>query len=187
MKRSLVFLTLLFFAFSSLHAQTAKGNYLLGGNILLDISSQKNEFDGEVLSETNTTLIGFTPKIGVFFSDVFVGGINLGFLSESTSNDTYTTLIAGPFIRLYYDAEEKISLFGHAGFNFMKPDLDEDASATSFEIGPGFAFFVSESVAVEALLTYQNTSLDWGGESDGKTTSSDIIFSVGVQAYLGGN
>jgi hypothetical protein len=45
----------------------------------------------------------------------------------------------------------------------MSVDLGEDfesQTGTSFNIGPGLAFFVSESVAIEGLLVYRNETMN---------------------------
>jgi hypothetical protein len=194
MRLPIVILAVFCFSLGTLNAQTVQGNFLLGGNIGLDVSSEKTKVGDETSDEsTNFTTIAFSPNFGYFITDEFVGGLGLGIILVSSDGNSATTLNVGPFVRYYYDVEDNLSIFGHLGFDFMSVDFGEDfesQTGTSFNIGPGVAFFVSESVAIEGLLVYRNATMNQGENVNGdevKDLSSDIIFSIGVQAYLGGN
>jgi hypothetical protein len=194
MRLPIVIIALICLGLGTVNAQTAQGNYLLGGNIGLDISSEKTKVGDETSDESvNFTTIAVSPNFGYFITDEIVGGLGLGFFSVSSDGNSSTSLNVGPFARYYYDVEDNVSIFGHVGFNFMSVDLGEDfesQTGTSFNIGPGLAFFVSESVAIEGLLVYRNETMNQGENINGdevKALSSCFVFSIGVQAYLGGN
>lgn len=173
--------------------QTDQGTILLGGSLSLDIQSQSVKIDGDKSDEsTNVTTFQIAPNVGIFITDEIAAGATVSFstISVEDSENNPSTIGIGPFARYYYDIQDNLSLFGQADFRFTSMstgDDDQDAlTGTSWGVGPGLAVFVSESVAIEALLQYRSSTMDTFVENR-EDLSSGVVFGIGVQAYIGGN
>lgn len=150
-------------------AQVEKGDWLVGGSIDINTSS-------------NTT-VSITPSAGYFFLNRFAAGgiFNLSYIK--TGEDKNTVLGIGPFAR-YYFGKGNLKPFLATEFLFgsSKSQIGNAASSTSnghnFFLGGGLAAFVNEHVAIETQAGYTNTKYSGSPSDDG------LAIRIGFQIYL---
>ena len=149
-------------------AQTEKGNYLVGGNFLLN-------------TPKNNTTIAFTPSAGYFVIPNLAVGANLSL--SYTKNTTKTTALGiGPFAR-YYLGTLNIRPFGEADYNFTTAKSKFGSTTTSlngtnFFLGAGLAAFINRNVAIEGLAGYSHSNYSHSNGSGG------FNLRIGFQVYL---
>lgn len=168
MKKS--FLALLTFMAIGLaaSAQTEQGNYLVGGNFILN-------------TPKNNTQIAFTPSAGYFVINNLAVGANLNLSYTKTTAKT-TGLGIGPFAR-YYLGTLNIRPFGEADFNFTSTKtkvstVSTSSNGTNFFLGAGLAAFINRNVAVEGLAGYSHSNYSHSNGSGG------FNLRIGFQVYL---
>ena len=184
MNKHLLALTLALFGFGIAgNAQLQKGYYLIGGNL----ASSSIGF-----SEGTPFNINITPKVAWFRNNNFaVGGfINLG---VTTAKDAGTSVNygVGPLARYYFgsstvntgttSARSSGRWFVEGDFGIQGINTTGAASTNGLGIGigPGVAYFINQSVALEALLKYNKV---FGFGNDGGQSLLSLNF--GFQIYL---
>lgn len=166
-------------------AQIQKGNVMVGGNIL----TSGFQFDAN-----NAFDITLNPKAAWFISDgVALGAdVNLGY---STADFTGNTLSYGVgALGRYYGAKGANEVINHSRFfgeatvgingRNINPYGDVASSNTTglgFSFGPGFTYFITQSVGLEALVKY-NGIVGFGNQ----TYTHGLGLGFGFQIYLPG-
>lgn len=160
---------LLFIFFTRLNGQTEKGDWMVGGGLRLNTSS-------------NNTEIAIEPNAGIFvINNLAVGGsISLDY---TKSGDTKVTSFGlGPFLRYYFtNAKARPLLQGNTNYLSRKvktPSTTSTNNGLNFFLGGGAAIFVSDQVSLDILLGYDHTKYK---DFDG---SGGFAFTVGFQVYL---
>lgn len=195
------------------NAQVEKGNILLGttvnltGNALSILSPQGNNVGvsfgkatskyGDNESESNITIFNFSPQVGYFFADGFVGGVTANFLyyseKEKDADDKYSTSIfkAGPFLRYYFEME-KIHPYLHAGaaFGNVTNDSSDDDKETILEVGGGVgvAIFLNEQVSFDIIAGYNYFQMKYDIKDnpiDYENTFQNFALDIGFTIMLG--
>lgn len=155
-------------------SQTEKGVLLVGGT-----AAMSNEFsEGDDRFSFN-----LIPNLGLFVDNDVAVGLSVGLSYQKRGDFNSRAVNFSPFGRFYIGMSEKAKFLLEAGFGLFYSKstsiLNGDPiSNDGFLVrgGPGIAFFLNESIAIEGILAYQK----FGGDFD----SSDIGLSIGVQAYL---
>jgi hypothetical protein len=173
-----------FLAITSGYAQTQKGNVLLGS----DISQLNLDFQ----SNNTTFAINIDPKVGIFFKDNRMLGAQLTF-GLATQNKT-TTIQYGlsAFGRYYFGAastglDRKTKWFieinaGIVGSNTSGANIQHTSTnGLGAGVGPGLSYFISRTVALEALAKY-NLTTGFGNS----IVDNAINASLGFQIFLPG-
>jgi hypothetical protein len=179
MKRILGILTILCVISYGVNAQTAKGNIMMGASLAdLSLSFQKG----------NTTFTGnISPKAGFFIKDNMAIGpdVNLGIIT--TQGASFFTYGVGAFGRKYFGDQALESVKNTRYFFEVNAGISGQsgggASTTGLGLGagPGLAYFISKTVALEALAKY-NLTVGFGSS----TTLNNIGVGLGFQIYLPG-
>ena len=179
MKKVLILTTVvLFAAVTSSSAQIQKGNVLVGGDISkLTLGLNKGGFFSFALN----------PKAAWFIQDnLAVGGyVNFG-LSTSKGAGTNVDYGVGPLARYYLSGKDvnvlkhsRFFLEGNFGIEGTNPASGENTNGLGLGIGPGWTYFVTPNIGLEALLKYQGI-VGFGQ----RATSSNLGLGVGFQIYL---
>ena len=166
-------------------AQTQKGNVLIGADLTnIGVNFQKD----------NTQFsLNINPKAGWFVRDnLAVGGdVNLGLNTQKGA--TTVNYGVGVFARKYsgsavtnlartgkWFVEANTGIYGinTSGTNLVK----SSTNGLGIGLGPGYSYFISENIALEALAKY-NFTAGFGNSS----TNSNINLGLGFQIYLPGN
>ncbi|MGM5631574.1 hypothetical protein O2K51_11790 [Apibacter raozihei] len=167
-------------SYNLVQAQIQQGNVMWGGSITnMDFGLKK----GQAWS------IGVTPKAGYFIKDnLAVGGyVNLNISKQGTGSTTRTGYGVGAFGRYYASKEDINNLLKHgrfffeanAGFEGASQKREPTTNGFGFGFGPGYSYFITPNVGLEALVKYQGLA---GGGNTGY--QHDITFALGLQIYL---
>ncbi|MFS4418211.1 hypothetical protein [Maribacter sp. 2307ULW6-5] len=195
--KAIAFLFICAMGLFSAQAQMEKGDFLLGADIGSGIITKGSSglfgFDFG-LNEGAGYNIGISPRAGYFVSDkVLVGAaVNLGFTKSPEVNGAAaeTTVYGVQGLLRYYlrdsdlgpDELPRSGMFffetnaGIAGFNVSGGN---STNGLALGIGPGYALFVSDNVALE--LTGKYNGLAGGGNTDFQHA---LGLNLGVQIYL---
>lgn len=177
-------------------AQTQQGSFLAGGTISLAFEKEKQKDDAATVDGDSHTDISFAPLGGIFFADGMVAGTGINVSSsvresdDGTFKSTTTSLGLMPFFRYYHDS----GLFGHGSLELGTAKVKNESGGTTtetdfgvfaFEVGPGYAIFLNENVAVEGLLTYGSRTLSFkDSPNDLKDISTGILIRFGFTVFI---
>ncbi|WP_122968039.1 hypothetical protein [Proteiniphilum sp. X52] len=171
--KKFLFSTLLVFACSVgvATAQLQKGSTLVGGGIA-DLSMG--------LGDENVFNITLTPRVGYFIQDnVAIGGkVGLTYTAQP-GEDAYGYSV-NAFGRYYFGPDEFDTLLKQGRW-FLEAGAGVGGArgvdlGFNVNFGPGYAYFLSDNVAVEALLLYNGTF--------GNGSSNGLSLNVGFQIYF---
>ena len=155
-------------------AQTSKSTWMLGGGAGFS-SSKTGDLDP-------TTNLNFSPSIGYFVIDNLAIGAQIVVNSEKTGDVSTSTTAFGPSVRYYFTSlGNNAKLFGglNIAFGSSKQD-DVSVSATAFGVEAGAAFFLNQSIALEAGLGYNSLKV-----KDYDDPTNTIGLRVGFQIHFG--
>lgn len=153
-------------------AQLQKGTLMVGANLMnLDASfGNQSQFSMDI-----------TPKVGYFIKDNMVigGQIGLHYVTTKNLGSSYRYEV-GAFGRYYFSPSEVEPLLNHGRF-FGEANLgiggDNNAPVgLSFGVGPGYSYFITPNIGLEALVKLHGIA--------GDGSSVGIGFGLGFQIYL---
>jgi hypothetical protein len=156
-------------------AQIQRGNVLVGGDIASLKFASGGVFD-----------VNIDPKAAFFLKDNFALGAYVNFgLNTAKDQSTTTTYGVGPLAR-YYINDPKTNVLRH-GRLFFEGNVGIEGNNTAhvstnglgLGIGPGYAYFITPNVGLEALLKY-NGIVGFGNQA----YSSTVNLGFGFQIYL---
>ncbi|WP_207425864.1 hypothetical protein [Pedobacter sp. SYSU D00535] len=180
MKKFILTILLTAFMLVDMKAQISEGNVMIGGNI-------SNLSLG--LDEPNVFTLSLNPKAAWFVSDGVALGGELSF-GLATAKDAGTDLNYGiGALGRYYGTRgantvlNNSRFFGEAtvGISGVNPAFGDNTNGLGFSFGPGFSYFVTPSVGLEALVKY-NGVLGFGSSAYGH----NLGLNFGLQVYLPG-
>ncbi len=186
-----------FAIFTSVHAQTDAGKFLLGGstNLNLSASNSKVKYDGGSEDGPKYLNLSFTPAFGYFIINNLAVGmeLNVSYDREKFEDEieSYTSFSAAPFAR-YYIGAGKIKPFGQAliGFGLGKSKYeyegiseDETFNFLFFGGGLGAAFFLNDLVSMDVSLVYTSDKSKYE-DDDNKYITSGISLNLGITIIL---
>ena len=156
------------------HAQLEKGNVIIGGHLANM---------GFGLGEKSSFSLGISPQVGYFVEDNIVlgGKVGLGYQTLESEGNIFDYGI-NAFGRYYLEPGEKgvKTLLNHGRFfGEMGVGIAGTNGASlgfNFNIGPGYAYFITPNVALEGLLKYNGTF--------GAGSSNGLGFNLGFQIHL---
>lgn len=169
MKKNLLFISLLLFAFSA-HAQFSNGDVFLGGNLSLSNRGGKDE-TGEPQGDYQQ--VSIRPSVGYFLNEKTAAGFYVGYGNSRSKNRNSSYQVeyksvdfgTGLFAQRYFALNDNFyfTLTGDLGFDRAKTTTtvedkvtgttDEDvvnSYSLSLSVSPGFTFFPSRRWAIDA-------------------------------------
>lgn len=162
------------------NAQIQKGNVMIGAN-LSDISFR--------LDKPNVFSFNVSPKAAWFVQDGLALGaeLNLGLATQKGAGTDFNYGVSA--LGRYYGetgANEVVKssrFFGEAtvGIQGFNPSGGGSTNGLGFSFGPGFTYFVTPSIGLEALLKYNGT-VGFGSS----VYAHHLGLGVGFQIYLPG-
>lgn len=161
-------------------AQIQRGNVMVGAD-LANISLG--------LDAPNVFSADLSPKAAWFIQDnIAVGGyLNFGIVTAKNSTTT-TNYGVGALGRYYTGSDVEVlrhgRFFGEATVGFGGQNVSDGGGNTNglnFGFGPGFAYFITPNIGLEALLKY-NGLAGFGSEA----YQSSLNLNFGLQIYLPG-
>lgn len=155
-------------------APVQQGNWIVGGGI----GSLGYSFEGESFN------INLGPRAGYFVSDgLAIGlGANVG-LATSPDADNIWSYGVAPFVRYYFPQGSSASgrFFGQGEVGIQGSSIGSGADL-ALGVGAGYAHFITQSVALEAMLGYNYSKATVANA----TAQSGLGVSLGFQIYLPG-
>jgi outer membrane protein len=195
--RKLFFTLLVTLASMSAFAQFQQGRMLVGGNVGLELKTNKTKFDGSTDTNGKYTSFSLEPQFGYFVIDnLAVGaGLNLTLSSwkpDGSDGKSTSSLIAlSPFARYYFGpgifGEAKVLLGASKDKDDFGGNTDEKKfNVTGLSLGAGYAIFLNDNVAIEPMIGYETIGYKnkTSGEPDYKDIDSGLFVRVGFQIYL---
>ncbi|MGO1520604.1 MAG: hypothetical protein ACTHZ1_04495 [Sphingobacterium sp.] len=157
-------------------APIQQGNWMVGGSI----GSLGYSFEAESFN------IQVSPRAGYFVSDgVAIGAqANLGFTSVKDAPNDWGYGIA-PFVRYYFPGGASATgrFFGQGDVGIAGSSAGDDVSL-NVGVNAGYSHFITQTVALEAMLGYNYSKANISSASD---RASGLGVSVGFQIFLPGN
>lgn len=162
-------LIMLFMTTTAVKSQITKGNWMFGGDAILQgfkfEDTEKFEYYAEVF-----------PKAGYFLKDQFVVGGEIGLFFNDGTN--YTSFL--PFGRYYFFNNEKvINPFIEGGFGYKNITYPKSETTTisefMYQFKAGTSVFFTNSVALNLTLNYKRNSFQFDQE---------ISAALGFQIHL---
>ena len=191
----------------SLNAQTQKGTFMIGdlyrpGKALtydsfgstmnIGFGSQKYKSDdSEDSSPTKLLNFNLMPRVGYFFADNLLVGIDLTIASERQKDENYKytmgTLGAGPFVRYYIPLEKVLPFFEAEGsfgrirytYSYDQNEGESKSSLNSIGGGAGMAIPLGRIVTFDVLVGYSHVVLK--DKEDNDNNYRNISNSTGVK------
>lgn len=178
MKTILAFCMLLLMMNVKTNAQIQSGNVMVGADIA--------RFDLSLDKGGNFSFL-INPKAAWFVRDNLAIGAYLK-VGLATAKDAGTSVSygIGPLAR-YYFSDDNLTLLRHSrffvegtvGIEGDNPAVGDNTNGLGLGIGPGWTYFITPNIGLEALLKY-NGIIGFGS----RPTSNDLGFGLGFQIYL---
>lgn len=184
MKRRITITLLLLFTAFAAFTQTQKGSVLVGAD-LANIGLNFQEGNTQFTFDLN-------PKAGWFINDNLAIGPEIILGINTQKGATAINYGIGAFGRKYFGAEatnlsRTTKWFVEANAGFAGTNLSGDnvvktsTNGLNLGAGAGLAYFLTQNIALEALLKY-NLTVGFGSS----TTNNNIGLGIGFQIYLPG-
>lgn len=176
---------------SLINAKIKDGSIMLGGN--LGASYQQYSHDNRVTKRKETgdlITARLNTKSGYFFLPDLAAGLNVSLeytninVDSTRYGDSRTTyLLAGPFLRYYFNSGIFLEANVNAGVYAIQGGNKSDIKNAA--LGIGYAYFLNERIAIEPLLLfkYEMSRVD---NADYNTVDQHFgpELQIGLQAYL---
>ena len=171
---------------SLISAKIKDGTVMLGGNL----TGSYQKYNKKTTNEKGDLITArLTTKSGYFFWPDIAIGLNaaLEYTSVNVDSTLYgsrtTDLLAGPFVRYYWNSGLFAELNLNAGVHTVRGGIKTDIKSGA--LGIGYAYFLSEQISIEPLLSfdYRQNQVNVNNVIS-KDTQFGPVLSIGVQAYL---
>lgn len=189
----LLFICVTFFTLHSF-GQFKKGSILAGGSVGANFTTNKTIAGSVTTTNYSTNSFSFSPQVGYFFIDNFVGGAGIQLITSSLKDDStpskfsQTNITFEPFARYYFD-----KFYGQAGVGFGSYSNDQTNSNNStssskgslfnWSILGGYAILLNDHVAIEPQIGYRSTSSSADG-SNSTNRNAGLFIQLGFQIYI---
>lgn len=184
MKTVLSFVFLFIFS-SALLAQNSipRGTYNIAGSVSFSSVSVEH-------STNNQNTFALSPQVGYFFANNISLSLLLQYTHNSVGDNSSNQWGLGPGVRYYFELENVHPFLG-ASFLYGKTTNSSDDTFTNtvFLISGGFDYFLNESVAIEAGLSYSFENIKLPDSysyfiSDLDVSSNTIKVGVGINVFI---
>ena len=159
MKKNILISSILLFITISAYSQITKGNWMFGGDAII----QGYKFEN---SEKFNYYAEIFPKAGYFVIDKLVVGSEIGvYINNATF---YTSFV--PFTRYYLLDDKKIvnpfieGGLGLKNISYKKGSGDPTLTEFMYQFKIGTSIFLTNSVGVNMTLNYKNNSFQFDQE-----------------------
>jgi hypothetical protein len=177
MKRFTCFTLFLFLSICTIKAQIQRGNVMVGGDIAnIDLGLDKG----------GNFSFRIDPKAAWFIRDnLALGGYFLVGLNTAKGAGTSVMYGVGALARYYMGSatdvvrSSRFFLEGNVGIEGDNPAVGNNTNGLGLGIGPGWTYFITPNIGLEALLKYDGI-IGFGS----KPTSNNLNLGVGFQIYL---
>jgi outer membrane protein len=192
--KKIAFFAIAMFASLGVFAQFNQGRMLVGGSAEFRTTADKDKTGSTTVKNGNQTSLSIAPSFGYFVINNLAVGLALdmglskwnaktsGGVDNSTSSVSFQ-----PFVRYYLPMgvffQGKFSV-GTSKITFEEDFEDRKYNTSGLALSAGYAFFLSDNVALEPELGYRTSKYKETNSSE-KNIDSGIFLRVGFQIYLG--
>ncbi|WP_294083704.1 outer membrane beta-barrel protein [Proteiniphilum sp. UBA5384] len=132
--------------------QINKGNWIVSGNSILQVSSSKVEGWG-----SSTTTVVFSPSVGYFVTDGLSVGISASILNTEGST-LYSVL---PSASYYFDNQSNIKPFIEVGIGYGGLSEDgESIGGLALGAGAGIMYLINKNIGLNLGFQYLRGDYD---------------------------
>ena len=193
--------------FGAMNAQTEKGSWVVGGSTTLGFNSLKTEYkyDGDTEDGPTVSTFALTPSVGYFVMDNLAIGLDLGFTSIKTKEEsegwnnetTASTLALLPTATYYFKGSSNILPYLGAGVGYGstnikyketylgESDSDEDSyGGLAYKAKGGIVFLLNSNVGLDLGLSYVATNGKLDSDNDVKVNSGGFGANVGFSVFF---
>ena len=191
--KKITFLGIAMLASFGVFAQFSQGRMLVGGSAEFRTMADKSKSGSTTTTNGNRTTLSVAPSFGYFVIDQLAVGASVetsvskwnAKAGNDVDNSTHSFQFQ-PFVRYYLPMG--VFFQGKFGLGAGKTTYDDDFddfkfNTSSLALTAGYAFFLSDNVALEPELGYR-TSKYKNADSDTKNINSGIFLRIGFQIYL---
>lgn len=177
-------------------AQLKKGSKLVGGNLLLELSTPKTKSGGTTTTSGKLLRIDLEPRFGYFLINNFAMGGELGIAGSNWKPEdkfqadiSSSSISIGPFVRYYLPANVFIEGKYAIGIRETEHQNGFDLETDEYKIRKvafaiGYALFLNDNVAIEPMFGYQSVAEEprfYGSIID---IDNSLFIRLGFQVYL---
>ena len=171
MIKKTLFLTMAILCMQQLHAQTEKGNFLIGVDSGLSFFNQNRDGAEDI------NIFNFFGNGAYFVADNLALGFGLGYGWSNTESVSTQRISVIPLARYYVG-----QFFVGARYSYVRSRIEIDTSnevrtSDEWDVGlqAGYAFFFNDHIALEPTLNYQFID---GGDRNIQTLSLRAAFTI---------
>lgn len=197
-----LFITMVFVAATMF----ASAQLFVGGNLGIDMGTQKNKYDGTTRTDAKTFGFDFNPSVGFMFSDNMGVGLDITFGFAKITNpktdsdpeniDKVTTIGFAPYFRYVFAEVDNFNFYCDAKVNFSTAkakntnDGETSDGNKTMELGvnvvPGVQYNFTDNISMVASLNV--LKLGWNMEkvtspknaADNETVVTRNGFGLGI-------
>ncbi|PWJ39186.1 porin family protein [Sediminitomix flava] len=181
MKKLVLLFTVLIASISYSNAQE-KGQFILGGSLLISTSSLDFSQSGETIYEEKSNAIRISPTVGLMVSDKTAVGLSLAYEKSNIeegrdqSFESKNLAIFG-FLRTHQKISERFTSYVEPYFG-KEINLEDEDIKLPFQLGSnvGILYFLSPQLSLEATLLSLNYSTLVEKEDDTKLSVNEFTF-----------
>jgi hypothetical protein len=180
MKKTTVFIiAIILFSLNGI-AQITKGNWMVGGD---GNFSRTYSVDSNGNESIKTFYINLKPKLGYFFVDKLVGGLQANyFYNKSPGIQSSSIYGLSPFLRYYFlKADNRVNLLTQFSYGYLTIKSQNGKSyyeqGYSFKTGP--VIYFNSSVGLEITVNYDSTFQELT-----KNKNYNLSIGMGIQVHL---
>ena len=180
-----IVLLLLFVSVNSAQGPIPKGTFNLDGTISFTSTSSDGRDDSRNSFQLN-------PQVGYFIIDNLSFGLSVTYSTTSIGDNSTYHWAVGPAARYYLNLD-KIYPFIGLGYSFSEMSFlneVENIKSNQLTFSGGFDVFITESVAIETLLSYMMETQTFPdgfylfNSSENEAKSKTIFFGVGINVFI---
>ncbi len=187
MKTSQMFAVLFFFitGLSSGQNLTGKGTYSINGTISFTSYSEEGV-------SNNTSVFIFSPGADYFIVDNFSLGLGMSLQDVNYGGSSTTSWSVGPSARFYLGKEhaKPFFLIRYAYGKQSSSGSSDEITESDIKLGAGFDYFLTDNVALEAIVSYTFMSIKYPATytyylaSSREVNSRALAVGIGVNVFL---
>jgi outer membrane protein len=180
-------------AMVTLQAQPEAGKIFIGGDVGINVVSQKFKDDGTITNEESYTTLTLLPKAGYFLSERLAVGIQTGISSsisrypdDDPDKRSTTLFVFKPFGRYYFTtgtggvfAESSLGIgAGKSRVFYGTGTVETNETSLSIDLSPGIYYYVTPSIALEAKFGVIGFSTNIEKDGNQKYLQNEFVFQL---------
>jgi outer membrane protein len=189
--KKVIFSVIVVMSMMTIQAQPEAGKIFIGGDLGINMVSQKFKDDGTITNEESYTTLTLLPKAGYFLSQRLAVGIQTGISStifrypdDDPDKSSTTLFVFKPFGRYYFTTGNG-GIFAEAGLGigagkskvfYNSGTVETNETMLSVDLSPGIYYYVTPSISLEAKFGVIGFSTNIEKDGDQKYVRNEFVF-----------